>query len=135
MRIATAAVLLVMSCLAGFARADGALSGVWKIALVPDDATRLAGEEGFADKIMFEETVFTAEACSMYGFAPCGYNAGDQGHFDVAMVSDRHGQMAWSGAAQNGVVIGQLTWTKDDGSVRIFTFSGARVVELEDTGD
>ena len=105
-----------------------AFAGEWVVSVEPTGG----GQEGatpFADALLFRGGHLTAAAVAMYGFAPAAYtvdSAGGVEAFEAEMTSDAHGTMVWTGRRGGNGLIGELTWTKEDGRTCRYTFAADR---------
>lgn len=113
------------------ARADNAVpdfAGLWAVQVTPDDATARAGKHEFRDTLFFEEDgSFSAEAFGPMGFAPAHADAGaTDGSFTCTTENESQGTVVWSGTRTEDGVTGTMVWTKPDGTVCRYTFSGTR---------
>jgi hypothetical protein len=128
--------LMLALTLAGSPQALGqtppdAFAGTWHVTLAPDSATVQQGGMQFTDAMVFQQG--DTNQLLTENFAYLGFNAGaytvpaDQPlTFSAAMDSGTKGSLAWSGAISDGSLRGTLLWTKPDGTIWKFTFSGQK---------
>lgn len=126
---------LITLCLAalvmlGMAMADPFEGTKWKVKVVPDDEARRAGEKEFDDVLVFKGGMFTAEACAKYGFKPVQYEEDTRrfgpASFTAQPESDKEGKAKWTGTVTATVIKGELVWTKKDGTVLNYSYTGER---------
>lgn len=105
--------------------------GNWNITVVPDSATVQKGGVQFADAMIFER----AESAELLteNFAYLGFNAGPYVvteekplEFTATMESGTKGRLNWTGIVSDGALRGSLTWTKPDGAVWVFSYTGQK---------
>ena len=107
------------------AKGKGAEEGTWKVTVTPDTASAAKGEKEFEDTLVLHKGKFRSTACAAYGFREASYRTeGNNWMSDV--FSDKQGKNHWHGLVDGDSVSGQLTWTKADGSVMNYTFTGKR---------
>jgi len=102
--------------------------GVWQVTITPDDATARTGKLEFRDQLVFEaDSQFTAEAFGPMGFPPAPISAGESaGSFTCTAENESQGSIVWAGTCGDTSIQGTMTWTKPDGTVAIYSFSGTR---------
>jgi len=99
--------------------------GTWKVKVTPDGDAASKGEKQTEDTLMIEQGIFRSTAWDPYGFPPVPYTL--QGTtFTADPVSRQAGKIHWSGIVSGDTVAGRMLWTKKDGSVLNYTFSGTR---------
>ncbi|MGE5609837.1 MAG: hypothetical protein ACM359_11320 [Bacillota bacterium] len=105
-----------------------AFAGIWHLKLVPDSDTKRDGAKEFDEAIMFEDGQLMAENFACYGFTPGEYTIPEDqpSKFSAAMESNSKGKLDWSGVVQINKLTGQLIWTKKDGKVWKFTYTGRK---------
>ena len=103
-------------------------TGTWAITLTPDNDSKSNGAKLFEDAMVFEEGQLLTENFAFYGFEPGTYiiDAETPGAFSATLASGTQGGLVWSGAAGNSQINGTLAWTKKDGKVWTFTFTGEK---------
>lgn len=119
-------VLLSLLLCTSLAVAADALEGTtWKIKLTATD-----GGKDFTDTLSFKGGQFSDETLAKKGFKPVSYDDNTTrfgpASFDVTLESDKDGKAKWNGSVSADQMTGTLAWTKSDGSVQNFTFSGER---------
>jgi hypothetical protein len=102
-------------------------SGSWRVSLTPDASARQAGAEPFDDILIFTQGALTSEACVPYGFKPANYDLSDSGHsFQALLESPTDGRSLWTGHLEGDQLVGRNQWTRPDGTIISFTFTGTR---------
>jgi hypothetical protein len=119
--LAFAGVLLTASANAS----ASSLSGAWSLDVEPTHNTDPTARK-FGEDVLFLEGAFSAAASAMYGFAPANYTLNNN-TFTVTLTSDNHGTQVWTGSTGSTRLTGTLVWTKPDGRVLHYTFSGRPV--------
>ena len=123
-------VLLASTCLISSVvhAATATLNGTqWSIKITPDEAAKKAGEKASKDTVIFKGGQMTSTACVKYGFTPSSYTAtgAETGpSFQTEQVSPKEGKMTWSGQVSGNTITGTAAWTKKNGQVLHYTFSG-----------
>lgn len=105
---------------------DARLHGLWQVTVVPNEDAARAGQQVFRDTLLFEEdSSFTAEAFGPMGFAPAAAESGSvEQSFSCTQQNDSQGTLTWSGTSSGRSISGTMTWTKPDGTVYQYSFSG-----------
>ena len=102
----------------------------WKITVTPDDDARGAGERPFDDTITFRGSKFVSEHFKAKGFDAAEFddnaNRGTFATFTANTKSDKNGTAKWTGSTTGPNITGDLVWTKADGTVVNFSFSGEK---------
>ncbi len=99
--------------------------GTWKIKVTPDADAAARGEKQTEDTLVIEQGIFRSTAWDSYGFPPTPYTL--QGTtFTTDPASRQAGKVHWSGIVTGDAVAGRMVWTRKDGSVFSYTFSGSR---------
>ena len=106
----------------------------WKVTVTPDSDAANAGQKEFADVLVFKGGKFISETCVKYGFEPVEYNeemspGGFTATFTAEPKSEKEGTAKWRGTIAASDMRGEMTWTKKDGTVLGYTFSGERMPE------
>jgi hypothetical protein len=117
------------------ARGDDAFMGSWQVHCTPTSATTDLGGDAFDDGFIFENGNFSAQAYLGMGFTPSSYTIDSTGKFTATLVSDTRGTVVWRGRVASGAIHGWITWTKADGSVFKYTYTGNVAVADTGTGD
>ena len=103
----------------------------WQAQLVPDDPEAdKKGHYPFTETLVFAEGKVSMTECNKWGFAPSGYTvtrSGDSILFTAEQVAGNGGRMAWQAEFKGAAFKGTMTWTRNDGKVRKYTFAGAKV--------
>lgn len=128
--MSAASVLLVF---AGVARSDptptDVFPGVYQLTVTPDTGAVSEGRQAFVDYVQFDNGNFTAEACAKLGFAPVAYvvkSLDGKTVFEVTLTSGTQGTQTWTGRRGVSSLVGSLTWTKPDGDVFMYAFTGQK---------
>ena len=107
-----------------------ALDGTkWQIVVTPDAAAKKAGEKVSKDTLIFKGEQMTSTACVKYGVAHSAYTAAGTSappSFQAEQTSAKEGKMTWSGQVTGGTVSGTAVWTKKNGQVLNYSFSGKK---------
>ncbi len=106
--------------------------GTWNVKVTPDSAAAAKGEKEFDDTLILHHGKFRSTACDAHGFAEAPYRV-DGSHWLTDAVSRTEGKNHWHGEVSGDSVSGQMTWTKSDGSVLNYTFTGLRSGEQPQT--
>lgn len=128
--ILLASLFLVLSAPAEtFAR--DALVGTWKIKVAPDADAAKTGEKEIDDKITFKGSKFVSETWKKkHKFEAADYEedsrSGVIAQFKAKLESKTGGKMEWSGTTSANQIKGEVTWTKPDGTVLKYTYSGEK---------
>lgn len=129
--LAWAVGLLILS--AGIALAgDGKLAGLdgtsWKVDVNPDGMAKEKGEKDFHETITFADGKIVTNEGPKVGFASAPYTLSRSGDKDWSFSSEQEseaqGTYVWSGMIHEDDIKGKLVWTKADGTVLTYTFSG-----------
>jgi hypothetical protein len=104
-----------------------AFIGNWKLSIVPCDITVHDGAKAFSDTLYFQPDDIMAEAFAPYGFVSDGYWTFEEGPMFCGMMSSNSkGSLYWQGVAVGNALYGCLIWTKTDGTVWYFTYTGVK---------
>jgi len=99
--------------------------GTWKVKVTPDADAAAKGEKQTEDTLMIEQGILRSTTWDAYGFPPSPYTL--QGTtFTADPLSRQAGKIHWSGIVTGDAVAGRMVWTRKDGSVLNYTFSGSR---------
>ena len=103
---------------------------LWKVAVTPDSDAASAGEKSFEDALTFKGGKFTSEKFKARGFDSVTYDTdtspGNIGTFTATSKSDKNGSAKWSGQVAATSIKGDFVWTKPDGTVLTFSFTGEK---------
>jgi hypothetical protein len=124
-----------MLLLTPVARADDAFAGAWQVHCTPTTSTVSLGADLFDDGFLFENGQFSASAYACMGFAPAAYTVDSTGRFTATLTSDERGTVVWRGRAGAGSLYGSITWTKPDGSVFKYHYTGTPIVQDTSASD
>ncbi len=128
-------ILLALLCLLIVAPAHAladALVGTWKIQVTPDEDARRAGEKKeIEDKITLKGGKFVSERWKKaHQFEAVeseeDTRRGPIAKFTAKPESKTGGKMEWTGMVTSGVIKGEITWTKTDGTELRYTFEGEK---------
>ena len=120
-------VFILALLLAPLTRADDAFTGGWQVKCTPTSATVTLGGDAFDDGMLFENNQFSAQAYAGLGFTPASYSIDDTGKFTATLVSDDRGTVIWKGRVGASGIYGWITWTKPDGSIFKYKYTGTAV--------
>lgn len=99
--------------------------GVWKVTVTPDEEASAKGEQVFDDTLELRGGKFHSTACEAYGFGSAPYQTEGKSWMSDT-ESKTEGKAHWHGEIQGDSMTGKMTWTKADGTVMNYTFSGHR---------
>jgi hypothetical protein len=113
------------------AMARDAFAGAWKIEVTPDEDSRSAGSKEFKDTLTFKGNQVTSTTLAAKGFAAMLYEEDTRGGIVATFKAEGkskkgEGAVVWTGTSSGGQIKGELTWTKDDGKVLKYEFTGER---------
>jgi hypothetical protein len=115
------------------ARAVGrdAFNGTWKVTVAPaDDDASKAGAKEFKDTLTFKANQFESATLKAKGFKAQEYDedtrSGIAATFKCEVKSEKEGSVKWTGTSTAGQIKGELEWTKADGTVLKYTYTGER---------
>jgi hypothetical protein len=98
-----------------------------KVKVVPEKATAEKGETAFDDTLSFTGGKFSSSAFLAKGFKPAAYRGEqeeNEAEFEVEQTSVTNGVINWLGEIRGKKFMGQLTWTKKDGTNFLYNFEG-----------
>jgi hypothetical protein len=135
-----AGVLIFALALAGAGSARAAKSkkpkvteeGTWTVKVTPDAPSAAKGEKEFDDTLILHKGKFRSTACEAHGFGEASYRT-EENHWMADVASLSEGKNHWHGELTGETVDGQLTWTKPDGTVLNYTFTGTRTGDAPKT--
>ena len=100
----------------------------WKLQVKPDAAAIVAGRLPYEDYIMVEDVSVTSFELNRLGFGSftpsISLGAGGAIIFSVSLKSNLQGTVDISGTMVAGTMSGSAKWTKPDGKVYNYTFTG-----------
>jgi hypothetical protein len=103
-------------------------TGCWKLTITADAAAKAAGRDDFFEYVYFQGTTFDGQEIARLGFDPGpitgGVNAAGQTTFSVTLKSNSQGTVVASGLYLVTTMSGTLTWTRPDGKVYTYNFTG-----------
>ncbi|MCI0568977.1 MAG: hypothetical protein L0Z52_12450 [Acidobacteria bacterium] len=100
-------------------------AGTWRVNVVPESEAAARGEKEFDDTLVLNKGKFSSAACVPYGFGTVLYKV-EAGTWIANMDSPKEGKTHWHAEVNGDAISGKLTWTKPDGTVLNYAFSGAR---------
>jgi hypothetical protein len=108
------------------AAARDAFVGTWTITVTPSD-----GGKGHDDTLTFTRIgKLSSEFLKKHGFEEADFEADTRGRqiqtFTATARSKNEGSAKWTGTVAAGQMQGTLSWTKADGSVVEYSFTGTR---------
>ena len=102
----------------------------WKVTVTPDSDASGAGEKSFEDTLIFKGAKFTSEKFKSRGFDAVTYDndtsPGNIGTFTANAKSEKNGTAKWSGQVAATSIKGDFVWTRPDGTVLTFSFTGEK---------
>ena len=126
--------LTMLACLiflAASARPDPFSDTRYKVTVTPDDEAARAGEKAFEDTLIFKGGTFVATQCEKHGFGPVQFQddtrRGGVGSFTAEPVSEKEGKAKWTGTVTGASIRGEMQWTKKDGTVLNYTYTGEKM--------
>ena len=101
------------------------INGVYEVQTTPDEQARAEGEEVFQDQLTVKDINVSFLKWGQRGFDPghCGFAQGRDFTFRCSSYSGE-GQLLWIGVFGLDSVSGALVWSKYNGEVLKYTFSG-----------
>ena len=122
---------LLFLALAQRARAADPFEGTtWHVTVTPDDDARGNGARPFEDNITFKGGKFTSDYFKAKGFDAIEFDEdsrrGPLAAFTANTKSDSNGTAKWTGTTTGSDISGDLVWTKADGTVMNFSFTGEK---------
>ncbi len=106
------------------------LEGKWDVTVTPDDDAHGNGGREFKDTVTFKNGTFSSPAMKKHGFDDAEYEENTRpagiGEFTVIQKSKTEGKIKWHGTIAATDMTGDVTWTKDDGTVLNYTLKGER---------
>jgi len=106
--------------------------GAWKVKVTPDAATAAKGEKEFDDTLTLRKGKFRSTAGEAHGFEEAPYRV-EGNHWMSDAGSPKEGRTHWHGQVSGDSVEGEMTWTRAEGTVLNFTFTGSRAGEQPQT--
>jgi hypothetical protein len=100
-------------------------AGSWLVKVTPDPDAAGKGEKEIDDTLWLKNGKFHSPACDSFGFQPAPYRLAG-GTWIADTESKNNGAIHWHGETSGDTVSGRMIWTKPDGSVLNFSFSGFR---------
>jgi hypothetical protein len=107
------------------AKSGSAEQGTWKVRLLPDAEAAAKGEKQSDDVLHLQNGKFHSTGCDLYGFGPADYTV-DGNRWKAETRSEKEGAIHWHGEVAGDSIAGKMQWTRKDGTVRNYSFTGAR---------
>lgn len=104
------------------------MEGTWNVKVTPDAATAASGEKEFDDSLVLHKGKFRSSAGEPKGFEQASYRL-EENHWMADATSREEGRRHWHGEVTGDSVEGQMTWTRPNGAVLNYTFTGSRVAK------
>jgi len=104
----------------------------WKIDVEPDGMAKDKGEKQFKETLTFADGNVSLSAPKV-GFEASPYSVSKSGEnqkdftFKAERASAGEGNSVWTGTVHENNVKGKLIWTKNDGTVLTYSFSGNKL--------
>ena len=102
----------------------------WQVTVTPDEDAHGVGERDFADTLTFKGSKFLSEKFKSRGFDAVDVDTdvrqGGIGGFTANTKSEKNGTAKWTGTATGAEISGDLVWTKADGSVLNYKYTGEK---------
>jgi hypothetical protein len=129
-RITTGAFLgLLLAGVLGLNLADP-LENQWNIKVMPDPQASSGGARAFDDVLTFKNGIFTSQTLLKKGFKPVQADEDTRrfgpATFTAVQNSDTDGTAKWTGTVAAASISGDLIWTKKDGTILNYSYSGQR---------
>ena len=126
-----AALLMILSTVAVASHQVAVLDGTsWKVDVEPDAMTKDKGEKQFKETLTFADGSVSLSAPKV-GFDASPYTVSKTGEKDWTFKAERatagEGSSVLTGNVHGNNVDGKLIWTKNDGTVLTYTFSGTKL--------
>ncbi len=126
-RILLLAGLMLLS-LMQFAHAKDPFEGTsWKIKLTPTEDQSV---KSFDETLKFKGSQLTCVELKKKGFEPANYEDDSTrmglGGFKAELKSDTEGTVKWTGTVAATEIKGDMAWTKKDGTVVNYSYTGER---------
>jgi hypothetical protein len=106
------------------------LENQWNIKVMPDPQASGGGARAFDDVLTFKNGIFTSQALLKKGFKPVQADEDTRrfgpATFTAVQNSDTDGTAKWTGTAAAASISGDLIWTKKDGTMLNYSYSGQR---------
>ena len=116
--------------LVGSALADPFEATKWKVKVVPDEDSRSAGAKEFDEVLICKGSLFSAQTMEKNGFKPVQYEDDTRrfgpATFKAEPESEKEGKAKWTGLITATTIKGELVWTKKDGKVLTYAYTGER---------
>ncbi|PYQ12051.1 MAG: hypothetical protein DMH00_06855 [Acidobacteria bacterium] len=99
--------------------------GIWQVKITPDPDAAAKGEKESEDQLLLRKGRFHSPGCDAFGFGPAPYRtAGGTWMSDTESKTD--GRIHWHGEVSGDSISGEMVWTKTDGTVLKYGFTGSR---------
>jgi hypothetical protein len=99
----------------------------WKIKVSPEEGAKA---KEFDDTLTFKGSKVESTALKEKGFEAAAYEEdvrrGPLATFNATMKSEKEGEAVWSGTVTGSEIKGELKWTKKDGTVVNYTYTGSK---------
>jgi len=102
----------------------------WAVKVIPDPQAISDGGKPFDDTLSFKNGTFKSEYLLKKGFKPASYDEDMRKYgpatFTVTVKSDSGETVKWTGTVAATSITGDIVWTKKDGTMMNFSYSGER---------
>jgi hypothetical protein len=110
--------------------ADPFESTKWKVTVTPDADTANSGQKPFEEMFYFKGGMFSTKTGEKKGFKPVQYDDNTvrfgPATFTAEPQSEQEGKAKWTGVVAANTIKGELVWTKKDGKVLSYSYTGER---------
>ena len=107
-------------------------NSTWRITLNPTKASGKLGEKTYSDSLSFAEKQLSSSMSGQLSFTSAPYTITQDGatwQYKAISKSETNGNRRWVVEVNGDNLSGKMTWTKVDGTVLKYKFTGMRVHE------
>ncbi len=100
--------------------------GAWNLRITPDTQAAAQGEKVINDTLILQQGFLRSKASTdehAFGTGPYTLRGSE---FTAQIKSNYEGKIDWSGLWTGDTIAGRMVWTRRDGTVLTYTFSGTR---------
>jgi len=98
----------------------------WNIKITPDTQAAAEGEKAMEDTLILQQGFLRSKVGTdehAFGTGPYALKGSE---FTAQIKSNYEGKIDWSGLWTGDTIAGRMVWTRRDGTVLPYTFSGVR---------